>query len=78
MKKLIAPAVLAFVVAAGHQAVACDFGAHAANATPVVVACNGSDCKPTEGRSTEQRAATEAPAPSLAATQERLTTPAAR
>jgi hypothetical protein len=38
MKKLIVLAVLAFGLGTVHQASACDFGAHAANATPVVVA----------------------------------------
>ena len=38
MKKIIALTVLAFALGAVHQAVACDFSAHAANATPIVVA----------------------------------------
>ena len=38
MKKLVVLAALAFALGTVHQAVACDFGAHAANATPIVVA----------------------------------------
>jgi hypothetical protein len=38
MKKLVVLAALAFALGTVHQAVACDFGAHAANATPVVLA----------------------------------------
>ena len=38
MKKIIVLAALAFALGTVHQASACDFGAHAANATPIVVA----------------------------------------
>jgi ABC-type transport system substrate-binding protein len=38
MKKLVVLAALAFALGTVQQASACDFGAHAANATPVVVA----------------------------------------
>ena len=38
MKKLIVLAALGFALGTVHQAVACDFGAHAANATPIIVA----------------------------------------
>ena len=38
MKKLIVLAALALALGTVHQAAACDFGAHAANATPIVVA----------------------------------------
>ena len=38
MKKIIVLAALAFALGTVHQAVACDFGVHAANATPFVVA----------------------------------------
>jgi hypothetical protein len=38
MKKIIVLAALAFALGTVHQAVACDFGAHAANATPIIVA----------------------------------------
>jgi hypothetical protein len=38
MKKLVVLAALVFALGTVHQAEACDFGAHAANATPTVVA----------------------------------------
>ncbi len=38
MNKLVVVAALAFALGTVHQALACDFGAHAANATPVIVA----------------------------------------
>jgi hypothetical protein len=38
MNKLILLAALAVALGTAHQAVACDYGAHAANATPIVVA----------------------------------------
>ena len=38
MKKIIVFATLAFALGTVHQAVACDYGAHAANGTPIVVA----------------------------------------
>ena len=38
MKKLVVLAVLTFALGSAHHALACDFGAHAANATPIVVA----------------------------------------
>jgi len=38
MKKIIVLAALAFALGTVHQASACDFGAHAANATPIVLA----------------------------------------
>jgi hypothetical protein len=38
MKKLVVLAATALAFGTAHQASACDFGAHAANATPVVVA----------------------------------------
>jgi hypothetical protein len=59
MKKIIVLAALAFALGTVHQAGACDFGAHAANATPIVVAT-------TEQPTTEQPAATpEAAAPKV-------------
>jgi hypothetical protein len=54
MKQLIVLAALAFALGTAHQASACDYGAHAANATPVVVA--------TTEQPTTQPAATPAPA----------------
>ena len=48
MKKLVV--VAAFAVATGavavmtQQASACDYGMHAANATPIVLACAGDNC----------------------------------
>jgi len=60
MKKIIVLAALAFALGTAHQAVACDFGAHAANATPIVVAT-------TEQPTTHQPAAKpEAAAPMIA------------
>ena len=57
MKKLVVLAALAFALGTVHQAVACDFGAHAANATPIVLAT-------TEQPTTQQPAAkAEAVAP---------------
>jgi hypothetical protein len=50
MKKLIVIAALAFALGTVQTAVACDFGAHAANATPVVLA------------TTEQETTTQQPA----------------
>jgi hypothetical protein len=38
MKKILVLAALAFAFSTVHQAAACDFGTHAANATPIVVA----------------------------------------
>ncbi len=38
MKKLIVLTALALALGTAHQAVACEYGAHAANATPIVVA----------------------------------------
>ena len=60
MKKRIVLAALAFALGTAHQAVACDFGAHAANATPVVVA--------TTEAPTTQPAAKPRPAASTVAT----------
>jgi hypothetical protein len=66
MKKLSALAALAFALAvstANFQA--CDFGMHAANATPVVVVCDGNGC--TAAPTTQQAAANpEAAAPPAA------------
>ena len=60
MKKLVVLAALAFAFGTVHQAVACDFGAHAANATPTVSATN-------EQPTTQQPAAKpEAAAPKVA------------
>jgi hypothetical protein len=60
MKKIIVLAALAFALGTVHQAVACDFGAHAANATPVVLAT-------TEQPTTQQPAAKpEAAVPKIA------------
>jgi hypothetical protein len=57
MKKIIVLAALAFALGTVHQALACDFGAHAANATPIFLAT-------TEEPATQQPAAKpEAAAP---------------
>ena len=57
MKKIIVLAALAFALGTVHQALACDYGAHAANATPTVLAT-------TEEPTTQQPAAKpEAAAP---------------
>ena len=55
MKKLVVLAALALALGTAHQAIACDYGAHAANATPIVVA------KP-EQPTAQQPAATPKPA----------------
>jgi hypothetical protein len=69
MKKLIALAALAFAFGTVHQAAACDFGAHAANATSVVVAT-------TEQPTTQQPAAKpEAAAPARIATDKPVAPP---
>ena len=45
MKKLSTLAALAFALAVSTaNSHACDFGMHAANATPVVVVCDGNGC----------------------------------
>jgi hypothetical protein len=62
MKKLVVLAALAFALGNVQQAAACDFGAHAANATPIVVAT-------TEEPTTQQPAAKpELAAPAKVAT----------
>jgi len=55
MNKLVVVAALALALGTVHQAVACDFGAHAANATPIVLAT-------TEQPTTQQPAAKPEPA----------------
>ena len=65
MKKLVILAALAFGTV--HQAVACDYGAHAASATPVVVA--------TTEAPTTQPAATPEPATPTVATDQPLAPP---
>jgi len=66
MKKLSALAALAFALAVSTaNSQACDFGMHAANATPVVVVCDGNGC--TAAPTTQQAAAnSEAAAPPAA------------
>jgi hypothetical protein len=63
MKKLSVLAALAFALAVSTaNSQACDFGMHAANATPVVVVCDGNGC--TAAPTTQQAAANpEAAAP---------------
>ena len=61
MKQLIVLAALAFALGTAHQASACDYGAHAANATPVVVAT-------TEQPTTQPAAKPEPAAPTVACT----------
>ena len=61
MKKLCVLAALAFVLAGSTvYSQACDFGMHAANSTPVVVACDGNGC--TAAPTTQQPAANPEPA----------------
>ncbi len=55
MKKLVVLAALALALGTVHQAVACEYGAHAANATPIVVAT-------TQEQTAQQSAAAPAPA----------------
>ena len=66
MKKLCVLAVLAFALAVSTaNSQACEFGMHAANATPVVVVCDGNGC--TAAPTTQQAAANpEAAAPPAA------------
>jgi hypothetical protein len=73
MKKLVLLSALALGTAMAPQAMACDYGAHAANATPVVLACSGDNCKGRQPESTAQETAapttlttTEAPTPAPA------------
>jgi hypothetical protein len=68
MKKIIVLAALAFALGTVHQAVACDFGAHAANATPIIVAT-------TEQPTTEQPAAKPDPAAPKVATDKPMAPP---
>jgi hypothetical protein len=61
MKTLGVLAALAFALAGSTvYSQACDFGMHAANATPVVVACDGNGC--TAAPATQQPAANPEPA----------------
>ena len=61
MKKLSALAALAFALAVSTaNSQACEFGMHAANATPVVVVCDGNGC--TAAPTTQQPAANPEPA----------------
>jgi hypothetical protein len=66
MKKLSGLAVLAFALTVSTaNSQACDVGIHAANATPVVVVCDGNGC--TAAPTTQQAAANpEAAAPPAA------------
>jgi hypothetical protein len=66
MKTLGVLAALAFALAASTvYSQACDFGMHAANATPVVVACDGNGC--TAAPTTQQPAANPEPPASTVA-----------
>ena len=56
MKKFLLLAAVTLALGSVHQAAACDFGAHAANATPAVVA------NATAEQTTQQPAATPEPA----------------
>jgi hypothetical protein len=61
MKTFGVLAALAFALAGSTvYSQACDFGMHAANATPVVVTCDGNDC--TARPTTQQPAANPEPA----------------
>jgi len=67
MKKLSVLAALAFAASTANSQ-ACDFGMHAANATPVVVVCDGNVC--TALPTTQQAAANPEPAAPQATTDE--------
>ena len=68
MKKLSALAALAFALAVSTaNSHACDFGMHAANATPVVVVCDVNGCT---AAPTTQQAAANSEAAALPATTE--------
>jgi len=62
MKMLVVLAALALALGTAPQAVACDYGAHAANATPIIVAT-------TEEPTAKQPAATAEPAAPKVATE---------
>lgn len=56
MKTILAFAAFAFAAAASHQALACDYHAHAAAQNSTVVACAGDNCT-AEQRTTQQEQA---------------------
>jgi hypothetical protein len=74
MNKLVVLAALAFALGTVHQASACDFGMHAANAAPVVVACSGNNCG-TDATATRQPAAKPEPAAPTVATDKPMAPP---
>jgi hypothetical protein len=63
MKKLVILAAFAVGTVITHQAVACDYGAHAANATPIAVACVNPNCATDEPPAPQPAAKAEPAAP---------------
>ncbi len=56
MKTIIAFAAFALAAAASHQALACDYHAHAAAQNSTVVACAGENCTAQQPATEEQHA----------------------
>ena len=55
MKKFLLLTGMAFAFAGVHQAVACEFGAHAANYTPITVAdCGAGNCATDDAVTTQE------------------------
>ena len=69
MKKIVFVFAAFALSAATHQAMACDWGVHAHNATSNVVSCDGNGCtavQPTQEAAAPEATAPEAPAPKVA------------
>jgi hypothetical protein len=69
MKKLVLLTAFALGTVMMHQASACDWGAHAANAAQDIAACQGDSCKDQASESTTQEpmVATAEPAAAIVA-----------
>jgi hypothetical protein len=63
MKKFLFLAAITFALGSVHQAAACEFGAHAANATPIVVATAADKQTTQHPAATSEAAAPNATAP---------------
>jgi hypothetical protein len=62
MKKFLLLTGMAFAFAGVHQAVACEFGAHAANYTPITVAdCGTGNCATDDAVTTQEPVADRTP-----------------
>ena len=64
MKKIVFVFAAFALSAATHQAMACDWGAHAHNSPATVVSCDNNGC--TAVQPSQETAAPEAPAPKMA------------